>query len=123
MINAINLATEEKQDQILSNFPISSGTDFASYSPFISCISTAYSRPSVLLTVTGSGILTCIQMLNYSLTAVKITIDGTNIAPQNISFSAGSSTSVFIPFSTSLKIEGHSPNAGSGIAQFYYLLE
>ena len=73
-MEVFNLATKEKQDEILSNFPISGGTDFSKIIPII----TASSIEGTILEVIGKGYF-FIEVPNYTATkqacGIKVTID------------------------------------------------
>lgn len=126
-MEVLNLATKEKQDEILSNFPISGGTDFSSYTPIVTSATSLLlsSANGVVLDVTGSGILTNIFVRTVDFLASKIVVDGTELdIGSQMRIASASSTNVFISFNSSLTIEGRSAsNSNGSVVQFFCLMD
>lgn len=105
----LNLATKEKQDEILSYFPINGGTDFNNMLPKL----TLYKKEAPLdsyrtmASISGKGILVALSTgANPSLGAqqFKVTADGVVIF-EDFHLALFSTISLFVPFNNSIKIE------------------
>lgn len=126
MPNVINLATEEKQDQILANFPIIGGTNFSDYIfNFTAPVSASNTAPLVtMLEINGSGFISAIdvEMSNIGDNKVIITADG-NSKILNVGNGETKIFPVLIPFNNSVKIELERTVSNAGIrAKAFYLL-
>ncbi|WP_370221983.1 hypothetical protein [Cytobacillus sp.] len=120
----INLPTKATQDlikqdtaDILSQFPISGGTDWSKLTPAFSYTSTAASASSsagTLLDITGKGILTGVYIrggVTNSSNNIRITIDGVVVGGWINSYgAAGDAVPITYKFNQSLKVEGYSSN-------------
>lgn len=111
-MEVMNLATKEKQDEILSNFPISGGTDFSEYTPHMFYGKTRAINET-LFNISGEGILSSISIMldsNNSRT-IEIRVDDEDFFTFNgLDIGTGNNVShVFVPmlrFNTSLEIKG-----------------
>lgn len=118
-IQTLNLATREKQDEILNNFPISGGTDFSSFNGVATnSIRDSSSSWKTVLSVSGEGMLVSLSGgSDRGVARIRVSIDGEEVIPE---FNSSELTILpFFEFNTSCVIEGRSTgeylaiNAGS----------
>lgn len=107
-MEVLNLATKEKQDEILSNFPISGGTDFIEGVPLFARHTASGDTYTEVMSVEGRGVLTGIMQRTNNSSGkgyVKVFADGVEIYLGY--FTDGlevSSISPFIGFKHSLQV-------------------
>lgn len=99
-MEVMNLATKEKQDEILSHFPVSGGTDFLDGTPTV-----LTSNNNSKADISGKGILTSI--VNHDTSDItqsenKIYADGELV--DIIRINGKSTILTLIPFNTSLSV-------------------
>lgn len=118
-MEVLNLATQEKQDEILSNFPISGGTDIFQ-GTFVSGETATSHQRHTLIDVTGKGIITAIWHVGGGATLIiRIQTDEGIIYEVNIGTGTSQSKPFLIPFSKKVKV---SANMEAGNAGVNYLL-
>lgn len=90
-VEEFNLATSDKQDQILANFPISGGVDWSRYSAFSKELPTfTKSSSTKIFEVIGSGFVDYLSVVstamfmytpwnNQNHAALKLVLDGVDI--------------------------------------------
>lgn len=101
-MEVLNLATKEKQDEILSNFPIRGGTDFNNGVFSTTDIQSSH-KSYKILNIDGKGIVTSISNATSGVRNYTIQVDGGDIFGLDVGNNM--SVSVFIPFNTSIVIK------------------
>ena len=109
----INLPTKTMQDSIkgdttsiLNQLPSIAGTDFSKLKPILSGYSTEATTKSMVLSVTGKGMIHSIMPDRNDM--IHITIDGVPLMRNNELWSvqSGETISLLIPFNKSFVIKG-----------------
>lgn len=94
-MEVLNLATKEKQDEILGNFPIDIGFNLLNTTPVVVSLAMGnYSAYATVIEITGEGVAgMCVASSNAgqaSRGSVRITVDGTVISEAvNFQFNQG----------------------------------
>ena len=105
MPEVINLATLEKQNEILSHFPIEGGVDW-SEKTFQTSTPTGTHEANTHLDITGSGYLAGIWCGTDSSGYISIQIDNGNIYKISTGVDGGAGMSPFLRFNNRLVVKG-----------------
>lgn len=124
----IQLPTKNTQDSIkqdtiniLSNFPISGGTDFSKQIPKLAGTVFTGESAYTILDVTGSGMLTNLTSTDSISKTVSIVVDGVILGGGKFNINGLLNFGLFIYFSQSLKVMCARSSEAENIKVFYSL--